>query len=127
MATAATTAEPYRVRVNVPRAVACAKGVVNPVKNHEQFLELVFALSGPGFQKAYERFLDSADGRAQLRERDVGDQWPMHGQLHLGHHVLRHDARDRNSGRPGGHDAGVWRLQRGLRRRSRGWDRLRAR
>ncbi len=61
--------KPYRVRVNHPRALACSSGVLNPVKNHEQFLELVFALSGPGFQRAYERFLESADGQHLLRER----------------------------------------------------------
>ena len=59
----------YRVRVNLPRAIACSKGIVNPVKNHEQFLELVFALSGPGFQRSYERFLDASDGQRLLRDR----------------------------------------------------------
>lgn len=69
MTSPALAGDRYRVRVNIPRALACSKGLVNPVKNHEQFLELVFALSGPGFQRSYERFLESSDGRRLLRER----------------------------------------------------------
>lgn len=69
MTTPALVEDRYRVRVNVPRAIACSKGIVNPVKNHEQFLELVFALSGPGFQRSYERFLDTSDGQRLLRDR----------------------------------------------------------
>ena len=59
----------YRVRVNLPRAVACSKGVVNPVANHAEFLELIFAVGGPGFQRSYDRFLVSSNGQRLLKER----------------------------------------------------------
>jgi len=67
--TVATRDERYRVRLNVRRAAACAKGMRNPVAHHEEFLELIFALAGPGFQRAYDRFLDAPDGRRLLAER----------------------------------------------------------
>lgn len=57
------------VRMNPRRALACWRGVLNPVKNHEQFLELIFAVSGPGFEKSYDRFRASAEGRRLLAER----------------------------------------------------------
>ena len=64
-----TRGEPFRVRVNLKRAWACRRGVVNPVANHEELLELMFALAGPGFRRTHERFLESVGGRRLLRER----------------------------------------------------------
>ena len=57
------------VTANPRRAVACLPGLLNPVANHEQFLELVLAVGGPGFQRTYDRFRDSLDGQRLLRER----------------------------------------------------------
>jgi ubiquinone biosynthesis protein COQ4 len=62
-------AERFRVRINVPRAWACRAGVVNPVANHEELLELMFALAGPGFQRTYDAFLESPEGRSLLDDR----------------------------------------------------------
>ncbi|MCH7789810.1 MAG: hypothetical protein IH940_10260 [Acidobacteria bacterium] len=60
---------PYKVTVNLPRAFASSKGILNPVANHEQFLELIFALAGPGFQRSYDQFLEAESGRRLLDER----------------------------------------------------------
>ena len=59
----------YRARPNLRRAWACKRGIVNPVANHEQFLELIFAMAGPGLQSTYDRFLASSDGRDLLERR----------------------------------------------------------
>lgn len=62
-------ADGYQAKVNLRRAFACAPGIVNPVANHEQFLELIFALGGPGFQRSYDRFRADPGGRRLLEER----------------------------------------------------------
>jgi ubiquinone biosynthesis protein COQ4 len=59
----------FRVRVNLRRAIASWRGVLNPVKNHEQFLELIFAVGGPGFQRTYDQFRDSSGGQRLLEDR----------------------------------------------------------
>jgi ubiquinone biosynthesis protein COQ4 len=63
------TGDDFRIRINVRRALACAPGALNPVDRHEQFLELIMALAGPGFQKSYDRFRASPEGRKLLRDR----------------------------------------------------------
>jgi ubiquinone biosynthesis protein COQ4 len=63
------TSEAFRVRINVRRAIACAPGALNPVDRHEQFLELIMAMAGPGFQKSYDRFRNSPDGKELLEHR----------------------------------------------------------
>jgi len=57
------------VRTNLPRALACWRGLLNPVAEHEDFLELVLAVAGPGFQRSYDRFRSSPDGSRLLAER----------------------------------------------------------
>lgn len=57
------------IRLNPRRAIASWRGVLNPVANHEQFLELIFALGGTGFEQSYQRFRDDPDGQRLLRER----------------------------------------------------------
>jgi ubiquinone biosynthesis protein COQ4 len=59
----------FTVERNWRRAAACWKGPVNPVKNHEEFLELVMALAGPSFQQAYDDFRADPDGQRLLAER----------------------------------------------------------
>lgn len=59
----------FRVRINLRRALACAPGALNPVDRHEQFLELIMALAGSGFQKSYDRFRASPEGQKLLRDR----------------------------------------------------------
>jgi len=61
--------DPNPVRLNLRRALACWRGVLNPVKNHEQFLELIFAVAGPGFGRSYDRFQASPGGQRLLDER----------------------------------------------------------
>ena len=55
--------------MNPRRALACWRGVLNPVKNHEQFLELIFALGGSGFNRSYDRLRDAPDGQRLLDGR----------------------------------------------------------
>lgn len=74
MTEAACPTEGFSVRANPGRAVASWRGVLNPVNNHEQFLELIFAVAGPGFQDSYNKFRASPGGRRLLEERpDIVD------------------------------------------------------
>ena len=59
--------EGFTVTTDLRRAFACLPGLVNPVANHEQFLELVLAVGGPGG-------MDRADAPYRYDpERDLSD------------------------------------------------------
>jgi len=74
MTDSSKSASPPVVRLNLRRALACWRGLLNPVKNHEQFLELIFAVAGPGFERSYDRFRESPDGQQLLEDRpDIVD------------------------------------------------------
>ncbi|MEM7143061.1 MAG: Coq4 family protein [Actinomycetota bacterium] len=67
--TVAAQPAPSPIRFNARRAAANWRGVLNPVKHHEAFLELIFAMGGGGFQRSYESFRADPDGQRLLAER----------------------------------------------------------
>lgn len=82
--------EGFTVRRNWRRALASWRGMVDPVANHEQTLELILALAGPAFQDAYDEFRADPNGQRLLAERPdivsvLVDRTTPYGPGTLGH------------------------------------------
>ena len=59
----------FEIRRNYRRALMCMPALRNPVKHNAEILELVMAMAGPSFQRAYEDFCTDENGKRLLAER----------------------------------------------------------